>query len=326
MDLATHPDLSRVGTLHQRARLISVVIPTRNWANRVGITIASVLASPLIASPQQVILVDDDSEDETEQVVRHFGIRYRRVACRNVSGSRNAGLALVQTPYVTFLDHDDVWLPGNLEPQLSLLESDPNLAFAYGITQCATDELKPLPWTYPSPPLPSGVVPEQLHLAYPQLGVVLFRREVIAGIGGFDLRIPYYGDGDLLIRIAARHEIIGVPSVGILHRIRDPSRERDDYYWSNRHGTNWRPKGVGIGWRTKAKFCVGIKSLFFGRFVEDAFACAKSGQRRDAFICLMRAVYFSPPHAGWHFRKLALVLRECLAAQPRRGRTTRTDP
>jgi glycosyltransferase involved in cell wall biosynthesis len=309
-----------------RSKLISVVIPTHNRASMVGVAIASVLRSPLIDSAKQVIVVDDDSADDTEEVVRPFGVKYIRVACRSTSGSRNAGFGLVQTPYVTFLDDDDAWLAGNMDEQLSALEAHPEAAFAYGVTQCATDDLEPLPWTYPSPPLASGIVSERLHLAYPQLGVVLFRREVIAGIGGFDLRISYYEDGDLLIRVAARHEIIGVPSVGILHRIRDPSRERDDYHWSNRNGTLWRPKGVGIGWRTRAKFCVGMKSLFFGRFVEDAFACAKSGQRRDAFICLMRAVYFSPPHAGRHFRKLAWVLRECLAAQPRRGRMARTDP
>jgi glycosyltransferase involved in cell wall biosynthesis len=274
--------------------------------------IESALRSSLISSPEQIIVVDDDSEDETEEVVRPFGITYVRVACRSMSGSKNAGFSLVQTPYVTFLDDDDVWLPGNLEEQLSVLEAHPSAAFAYGVTRCATDDLEPLPWTYPSPPLASGIVPERLHLAYPQLGVVLFRSEMIAEAGGFDSDIPYYQDGDLMLRIAAKHEIIGVAAVGMLHRLRAPSRRRDDFLWSNRDVTMWRPKGVGIGWCTTARYFVGRKSLFFGRFVEDAAACAMNGQRRDALVCLLRAAWISPPHAVRHPRRLVLVLRQCI--------------
>jgi glycosyltransferase involved in cell wall biosynthesis len=296
-----------------RSNLISVVIPTRNEAKMLAVAIASVLRSPLIGSPEQIIVVDDDSEDGTEQVVRSFGVTYLRVACHNVSGSRNAGFALVQTPFVTFLDHDDAWLPGNLEEQLSVLEARPGAAFAYGLTQCATDDLEPLPSTYPSPPLPSGIVPEQLHLGYPQLGVVLFRYEAIADAGGFDIALPYYQDGDLMIRIAAKHEIVGVTAVGALHRLRRPSRGRADYYWSNRDVIWWRPKGVGIGWRTTAKYFVGRKSLFFTRFVEDATGCATNGRRRDALICLSRAAWISPPHAVRRAGRLASVLRHCFA-------------
>jgi glycosyltransferase involved in cell wall biosynthesis len=290
-----------------------VVIPTRNEAGMLAVAIASVLRSPLIGSAEQIIVVDDDSEDETEEVVRRFGVRYVRVAYRNVSGSRNAGFALVQTPYVTFLDHDDAWLPGNLEEQLSALEVHSSAAFAYGVTQCATDDLEPTPSTYPSLPLASGIVPERLHLAYPQLGVVLFRREAIADAGGFDLRLPYYQDADLMLRIAAKHQIVGVTTVGVLHRLRRPSRGRNDYYWSNRDVIWWRPKGVGVGWKTATKYLLGQKSLFFGRLIEDATGCTINGQRRNALICLLRAAYISPHSAVRHHRWLMSVLRQCLA-------------
>jgi glycosyltransferase involved in cell wall biosynthesis len=294
------------------SKLISVVIPTHNRASMVGVAIASVLQSPLIGSAEQIIVVDDDSEDETEQVVRPFGVRYVRVACRSSGATRNAGFALVQTPYVAFLDDDDVWLPGNLEEQLSALEARPGAGFAYGLTQCANDDLEPLPWTYPSPPLASGIVPERLHLDYPQLGVMLFRREAVAEAEGFDSGIPYYQDADLMLRIAAKHEIVGVSSVGMLHRLRAPSRSRDDYYWSNRDVITWRPKGAGIGWRTTAKYFVGQKSLFYWRLVDDASGCAINGQRRDALICLLRAAYIAPHSAVHHPRRLVSVLRQSL--------------
>ena len=165
---------------------ISVVITTHNRAGRLRQAIESVLPSPLITSPEQVIVVDDDSRDDTEKVVRHFGLQYVRIDRHNISHCRNAGFSLTETPYVAFLDDDDVWLPGNMEAHLAALESHPGAAFAYGIAQCATEDLEPLPFRFPAPPLPSGLVPDQFHLRYPQIGVVLFRQEAVAAVGGSD--------------------------------------------------------------------------------------------------------------------------------------------
>jgi glycosyltransferase involved in cell wall biosynthesis len=298
---------------------ISVVITTQDRATLLRKAIESVLPSPLISSPEQVIVVDDDSHDETEDVARQFGVRYVRIADHNTAHSRNAGLALAQTPYVTFLDDDDVWLPGNMEAQLSALETHPAAAFAYGIAQCATEDLEPilepLPLQFPTPPLPSGLVPEQLHLSnYPQLGVVLFRREAVAAVGGSDPRIRYHQDGDLMLRIAGHHEIVGVEVVGMLHRLRPPSKARSDYHWATdrREVTRWRPRHVGVGWKTAARYRIETRGLFCWHFYEDAAACLDLGHRRDAMICLWRALWISPAHALRHARALGSTLWQCI--------------
>jgi glycosyltransferase involved in cell wall biosynthesis len=82
-----------------------------------------------VAGPAQIVVVDDNSTDETAQVARALGTRYLRVSFGDPSSTRNAGLELVSTPYVTFLDDDDEWLPGNMEPQLGALERNPEAAF-----------------------------------------------------------------------------------------------------------------------------------------------------------------------------------------------------
>jgi hypothetical protein len=120
-----------------------------------------------------------------------------------------------------------------------------------------------------------------------------------------------------MIRIAAKYEIVGVTTVGMLLRLRGPSRSRNDYHWSNRNAATWRPKGVGIGWRTTVTYFVERKSLFFRRFVEDASACVINGQRRDAAVCLLRAAWISPAHGVRHARGLVSVLRQCLPPVPR---------
>jgi hypothetical protein len=195
-----------------------------------------------------------------------------------------------------------------MEQQLAALEANPDAAFAYGIARCTTEDFQPTPWTFPRPPLPSGHVPDKLHLGYPNLGVVLFRRRTLEEVGGFDRRIPYYQDGDLMIRIAARHTIIGVDVVGMLHRIRDPSRTRSDYYWANRDVRNWRPKHVGVGLKASAKLMIKTRGLFYHRFCEDAYACLAAGLRHDAFVCILRAFRVSPAHALRHCRNMASMV------------------
>jgi glycosyltransferase involved in cell wall biosynthesis len=291
---------------------ITVIIPAHNRASLLDVTLRSVLESRLIRSPQQVIVVDDDSLDETGDVARQHGVRYVRVDFHNISRSRNAGLALARSPYVTFLDHDDTWLPGNMEAQLAALEGTPAAGFAYGMVRCATEELVPLPWTFPSPPLVSGFAPDRFHLGYPNLGVVLFRRAAVDRVGGFDPRIAYHQDGDLMIRVAARYAIVGVEVVGMLHRLRSASKARADYYWKHRDVVNWSPKDVGVGWRTAARLRFKIRGTFFYRFCEDALACLEVGRRRDALECLIRAVFVSPERAVRHVPTLGSIVGQCV--------------
>jgi glycosyltransferase involved in cell wall biosynthesis len=297
--------------------LISVIIPTHNRADLLADAIESVLPSPLIVSPEQITVVDDDSHDNTEEVVRRFGVRYMRIAVHSPGASRNAGLALVETPYVAFLDDDDAWLPGNMDAQLAALEAHPNAAFAYGMAQCATEDLEPIAGTFPSPPLPSGFDPDGLHLSYPQLGVVLFRRRAVVEVGGSDPRLPYHEDADLMIRIAARHEMVGVESVGMLYRLRPPSKARSDFFWADarREVTRWRPKHVDIRRRTVRKFWHHKRGEFCWYFIEDAASCLALGHRRDALICLRRAVWVSPAHALRHSRTLGSTFWRCVSGR-----------
>src|SRR5689334_6523083 len=101
--------------------LLTVVIPTHNRADMLDQAITSVLCSPLIQTGEQVIVVDDDSNDHTRAIAERHRVSYMRVVCGTPSGARNAGLKLARSEYVAFLDDDDCWLPGNMEPQLEAL-------------------------------------------------------------------------------------------------------------------------------------------------------------------------------------------------------------
>jgi len=300
----------------QQRRAISVVIPTHNRAQWLAAAIKSTLESPLI-EPNHVIVVDDDSKDDTEEVARSYGVTYLRGVFKGPSGARNAGLAATTTYYVNFLDDDDEWLPHNMEAQLAALENRPDAGFAFGLAQTATEDMRPTVWTWPSLPLPTGYAPDTLHGRYPQLGAVLFRRDAITEAGGFDPQIPYHNCGDLELRIAARHEIIGLNVIGVLYRERRAGKTRADYFWSNRAVTNWWPQTVG--WRAKVRFIHWVRRLFFSRFLEDAAASAETGRLRDAFVCLGRALWVSPAHFLWNMREVTRILQVCAMQVGRNG-------
>jgi O-methyltransferase/8-demethyl-8-(2,3-dimethoxy-alpha-L-rhamnosyl)tetracenomycin-C 4'-O-methyltransferase len=106
---------------------VSVVIPTYNRAATVERAIQSALAQTL--PPLEVIVVDDASDDRTEerlgmirspllQVIRH-------AQNRGAAGARNSGIEAARGDFIAFLDADDEWLPNKLTVQLPQLLSAP---------------------------------------------------------------------------------------------------------------------------------------------------------------------------------------------------------
>src|SRR5262249_35986997 len=134
VDLSPDADaavVDNVDVRHDQHR-VSVVIPTHNRAAQLEVALGSVMASPLISSPHQVIVVDDHARDPTPEIVRRWGVRYVPIIGNSVARSRNVGWHRATTEYVSFLDDDDAWLPGNMESQLTALDAHPEAGFAYG--------------------------------------------------------------------------------------------------------------------------------------------------------------------------------------------------
>lgn len=106
---------------------LSVVIPTWNRAHLVCEAIESALSQRV--GDVEVIVVDDASTDGTPDLVeRRFGRRTKLLRMPRRSGpgaARNAGVRQAGGELLAFLDSDDLWLPGKLEAELSVLERFP---------------------------------------------------------------------------------------------------------------------------------------------------------------------------------------------------------
>lgn len=94
----------------------SVVLPTFNRAYSIGSSIRSVLAQAF--RDFELIVVDDDSQDETRSVVHSFDdtrIRYVRSSeHRGAAAARNLGVERARADFIAFIDSDDLWLPQKL--------------------------------------------------------------------------------------------------------------------------------------------------------------------------------------------------------------------
>ena len=105
----------------------SIVIPAFRAADTIGETLASVVAQ---SSPaHELIVADDGSPDELEDVLRPFGSRVSliRKPHGGVASARNAGLHASSADFVLFVDADDVLLPGKLEALGRLGQARPDL-------------------------------------------------------------------------------------------------------------------------------------------------------------------------------------------------------
>ena len=106
-------------------KTVSVVIPTYNRGRLIQRAIESVQAQTYPAITE-IIIVDDGSTDNTEEMVRK--VRDRRVRYVKLEGNhgagyaRNRGAEISTGDYLAYCDSDDHWTPDKLERQMIYME------------------------------------------------------------------------------------------------------------------------------------------------------------------------------------------------------------
>ena len=113
--------------------LVSIIMPSYNTADYIGESIKSVQAQ--VYSNWELIIVDDCSTDNTDDVVKPFLVdsRIRYLKNERNSGaavSRNRALREAKGRWIAFLDSDDLWMPEKLEKQIGFMEKN-GYSFSY---------------------------------------------------------------------------------------------------------------------------------------------------------------------------------------------------
>lgn len=104
---------------------VSVIIPTYNRIMMLEEALASLHAQKYDGTIE-IIVIDDNSQDGTSQVIRekypdiHLITRSEN---GGASAARNQGIAVAKGKFIAFLDSDDLWEKEHLRSQLILLNS-----------------------------------------------------------------------------------------------------------------------------------------------------------------------------------------------------------
>lgn len=100
---------------------VSIIIPVYNGANYMREAINSALAQTY--DNIEVIVVNDGSTDNTEEIAKSYGDKIRYFPKKNggVSTALNLGIEKAEGEYISWLSHDDVYYANKVEAQVERL-------------------------------------------------------------------------------------------------------------------------------------------------------------------------------------------------------------
>lgn len=200
----------------------SVIIPTHN---RPELLPRAVESARFAGRDLEVVVVDDASTDQTASVCRSLkDIKYVRVdRNQGVAGARNVGLLHSEGEFVTFLDDDDLRLPGSIDLQAQVLEENPEAGFVCGRIILVDQNYQPTGEVTGPRNLSGDVFWKVLEFDFPAMGLsTLIRKECLLRVGLLRPRLIGIDDWDLLARLAEIYPTIVIPEAVGLYRYPTP--------------------------------------------------------------------------------------------------------
>lgn len=190
---------------------LSVIIPTHNRANLLKKAIESVRKQTF--QDLEIIIINDASTDETEQLLQHLAALDNRIRVitnqKSLGGSksRNMGISASKGEWIAFLDDDDIWLPKKIERQLTMLSNHPNaLACSCAFIVNYPFMIKKVRLTPSHISLNSLLISNSLGGA----SVCVCSARVVKQMGGFDENLRSAQDWDLWVRLRLMGEIVSI--------------------------------------------------------------------------------------------------------------------
>jgi len=264
---------------------VSIIMPTYNRAGYIRETIESIRRQTY--ANWELIIVDDGSEDDTEEVVSQFNderIKFLKAGRVAINGRiKNIGLTQATGDLFAFIDSDDLWSETKLEKQVRAMHEfgEAGFSFTGGFNFKKIDE--PIDFFYK---VKDGfrygniLVPifkSEISTTTPSL---MIRKHCLEVVGGFDETKPF-SDVNFFLRLASHFNAIVLYEPLLYRRLHD----------KNDSGSNWilgYDQGISMirEYETKLPRGVARKALFklYINFGEDYLVRKKTAQAIKKFF------------------------------------------
>lgn len=218
--------------------LLSVCIPNFNHARYLPCAIRSLLSQSLL--PDEIIIVDDASSDNSVQVIEKLAREHPRIKLIrnpvNQGCNRSINIALAQAcgKYVFALAADDYVLPGCFEKIVAQMEQHPDagacLTWLQGVDPDGNVlSQRDLPnyhshETHVHIRTPTFLSPARVlrrlkrQAWFVNGGPMVFRREVLLEMGGYNVQLGYAADGFCSYFAALKYGLVYIPEKLIAFR------------------------------------------------------------------------------------------------------------
>jgi glycosyltransferase involved in cell wall biosynthesis len=189
--------------------LVSIVTPTLNMARFLPETIESVLAQdyPRI----EYLVIDGGSTDGTLELLKRYHGRLRWVSEKDKGQSDAVNKGFLQTSgeIFTFLNADDVYLPGAVRAAVEGFHAHPDAAVVYGDAWYTREDGSILK-RYPVLPYDHDWLGHQCYICQP---ASFIRADVFREVGMLDTGLHLTLDYELWLRISSRYPMHKVDAI-----------------------------------------------------------------------------------------------------------------
>lgn len=295
----------------------SVVIPAYNAGATLTRTLDSVLAQTWPA--HEIIVVDDGSSDNTEEVVAAYGDRVTYLRQKNAgpSTARNRGVEAASGEWIAFLDADDWYYPGRLQAHADMIAADPDLDFLVASFDYRDTEGKLIESSIARTPLGRRLleqIGENGHAViegeaigqfiaqqFSDTRCLTLPRQTFIGLGGFPVDLRICEDVVFLIRLCIASRRVGVACASqAVYLVHDQGLIRSDRLRAQTETVRalhtlenempGAPATVQQAWQ----------GLIKQAYRNLAYYLAKQGRKGEALAGLMKSFRFRPSwRDGW---------------------------
>lgn len=204
--------------------ILSVIIPTCNRNNTLPRAIYSVLSQHVTGL--EVIVVNDTDNPIADEVLKiaesHPILFVRNPGKHGAASTRNYGVSIAKGTYITFLDDDDIYLPGRLKNMLSVMIEGEYIMVSsgrfYETGDFATINLSPKQ-SFGDILLKDIQYQNDIDIGF------MMKREDFIRFGGFDVSYKSLEDWDFILRVLEQGKCYKLKRMDYAVNV-DPNRTR----------------------------------------------------------------------------------------------------